>query len=273
MYLAFIDESGTIHSKNPQNNYYVLPAVIMQEKGMKFLHRETQELKIRIWQLVQGKKKKMPPHFELHMQEIKDAKGFFKPLRGKKDKTEEVIRSIYEFISRLYITIISIVIIKDKFIQKYSEDEFLKWALRLLMERINNYIWNDSPDQKEYALLIMDTAKTDDNTKREIIAEMMELEDKYKSGNVNRILDTPIFLKSEFHNGIQIVDSVAYLIGRYTSKVLDGGLSTLFDELSDEFITNLAPLFYGSPSSIENKGIKFFPSFKAPSNYWNSFKN
>ncbi|GAH30679.1 unnamed protein product, partial [marine sediment metagenome] len=35
-------------------------------------------------------------------------------------------------------------------------------------------------------------------------------------------LDTPIILKSELHNGIQIVDSVAFLIHRYTRKKLDG---------------------------------------------------
>ena len=31
MYLAFIDESGTIQEENPQINYYVLIAEVMQD--------------------------------------------------------------------------------------------------------------------------------------------------------------------------------------------------------------------------------------------------
>ena len=40
----------------------------------------------------------MPTAFELHMQEIKDAKGDFKILRGKEENTVQVFRSIYQFI-------------------------------------------------------------------------------------------------------------------------------------------------------------------------------
>ncbi|MBA7663418.1 hypothetical protein ES703_71459 [subsurface metagenome] len=58
MYLAFIDESGTIHQNDPQSNYYVLTSVVMQEKGMKFLHQKTQELKKEIWNIVQGPRQK-----------------------------------------------------------------------------------------------------------------------------------------------------------------------------------------------------------------------
>ena len=92
--ITFIDESGTIEKNDPQSDYYVLTAVVMQEKGMKFLHQKTQELKKEIWEIVQGLKKQMPIQFELHMTEIKDSKGFFKPLRGKKNKAETVITSI-----------------------------------------------------------------------------------------------------------------------------------------------------------------------------------
>lgn len=97
MYLVFIDESGTIQENDPQSNYYTLTAMIMQEKGMKFLHRETQELKKEIWTSVQGQKKTMPRNFEIHMQEIVDAKNKFRPLRGNKQKTEEILKKVYNF--------------------------------------------------------------------------------------------------------------------------------------------------------------------------------
>ena len=66
MYLAFINESGTIQQNDPQSNYYVLTAMVMQEKGMKFLHRESQELKNEIWKLVHGTINVMPLNWEIH---------------------------------------------------------------------------------------------------------------------------------------------------------------------------------------------------------------
>ncbi|KKN26012.1 hypothetical protein LCGC14_0879000 [marine sediment metagenome] len=275
MYLAFIDESGTIQENDPQSNYYVLTAMVMQEKGMKFLHRETQELKREIWRLVHGPKNVMPRNFEIHMKDILNAKNKYKPLRGNKQKTEEILRNTYNFISKLYITIISIVIVKKDFYAKYQKNEFLPWALRLIIERINGHISIETlnDEDKEYALLLMDEDFSTDNEKRDFISEMMEEGIKYKIGVVDKVLDTPIFLKSELHNDIQLVDSIAYLIGRYIRKVLDGHGSTLFDDLSDYFLLSLVSRFYGGvPSKNLSKGIKFFPSY-APSKFFNVFKD
>jgi hypothetical protein len=273
MYLAFIDESGTIQENDPQCKYYILTAMLMQEKGMKYLHRETQELKRGMWRIVHGTKKVMPHNFEIHMKDIISAKNSYKPLRGKRQKTEEALKKIYDFISKLYITIISIVIVKKDFYATYKKDDFLPWALRLIIERINGHISIEtmSNDDKEYALLLMDEDFSTDNEKRGFISEMMEEGIKYKTGDVDRVLDTPIFLNSELHNGVQIVDSIAYLIGRYTRKVLDGEGSTLFDDLSEYFLFSLGSKFCGGiPSSNSNKGIKFFPS-SAPSRFFDVF--
>ena len=247
----------------------------MQEKGMKFLHQKTQELKKEIWKIVQGSKKRMPVHFELHMEEIKDSKGFFKPLRGEKANAECILRKIYNFIQKLYAKIISIIIVKDKFFESYDPEELLKWTFQLLIERINRYVWRESKDdkKKEYALLIIDQDLSLDKKKRKFISEMMERGIKYSSIDVDRVLDTPIFLKSELHNGIQLVDSLAFLIHRYTRKKIEGKDFILFDELSDEFIYNLTWKFYGGvPSSNNESGLKFFPSnYKPPSTYWDAF--
>ena len=147
----------------------------------------------------------MPTNFELHMNEIKDSKGYYKRLRGKKDKAESIIRKVYNFIQNLYIKIISIVIVKDKFIKRYDSEDILKWAFRLLIKRINRYVWGESKNdkEKEYAILIMDQDLTLDKKKRKFISEMRERGVKYNSKDVDRILDTPMFVRSELHNGIQ----------------------------------------------------------------------
>ena len=247
--------------------------MVMHEKGMKFLHRETQELKKEIWRLVQRTEKVMPRNFEIHMKDIIDAKKNYKPLRSNKQKKEEILRKIYEFVRKLYITIISVVIVKKDFYTRYKKDEFLPWALRLIIERINGHISMETMNNndKEYALLLMDEDFSTDKEKRNFISEMMDDGIKYKTGDVDRVLDTPIFLSSELHNGIQIVDSIAYLIGRYTRKVLDGEGSTLFDDLSGFFLFSLGPKFYrGIPLNNSSQGIKFFPSH-APSMFFDVF--
>ncbi len=127
-------------------------------------------------------------------------------------------------------------------------------------------------NDKEYALLLMDEDFNNDKEKRNFISEMMEEGIKYKTGDVDRVLDTPIFLKSELHNGIQLVDSIAYLIGRYTRKILDGNGSTLFDNLSNFFLFSLGSKFYrGVPLKNSSQGIKFFPS-QAPLEFFDVFR-
>ena len=146
MYLAFIDESGTIQEEDPQCNYYVLTTMVMQEKGMKYLHRESQRVKKEVWKIIHGIKKVMPLNFEIHMKDLVAAKKHYKPLRGKRENTEEILKKIYDFISNLYITIISVVIVKKDFYTRYKKEEFLPWALRLIIERINGHISIETMD-------------------------------------------------------------------------------------------------------------------------------
>ena len=116
---------------------------------MKFLHRETQALKKEMWRIARGTKKVMPRNFEIHMKDIIDAKKYYRPLRGNRQKTEEILNKIYEFISKLYITIISIVIVKKDFYATYKKNEFLPWALRLIIERINGHISKETMSKWE----------------------------------------------------------------------------------------------------------------------------
>ena len=273
MYLAFIDESGSIQENDPQNNYYILTSAVMQEKGMKYLYKNTQDLKKDIWNMVQGPNCQMPIEFELHMHEIKMSKGYFKPLKGLKDKAEIIIRKVYSFIQNLYIKIISIIIIKDKFFEQYEPESILTWALHPLIERINQYVMGKSKDIEEYALLIMDECFALDKKRREIISKMMEVVN-YKIYGVKNILDTPLFLNSKFHNGIQIVDSIAFLVNNYTKKKLENNRLSLFDTLSDDFMYDLTWKFYGGiPSYSNQSGLKIFPSnFTPPIGFWEVFQ-
>ena len=52
MFFAFIDESGNPEKKDLNNQFFVLLALIMHEKGFPFLNDETKVLKTDIWDLV-----------------------------------------------------------------------------------------------------------------------------------------------------------------------------------------------------------------------------
>ena len=52
MYFAFIDESGNPNPKDTNNQFYVLLALIMHEKGFPYLYNYTKSLRREIWDFV-----------------------------------------------------------------------------------------------------------------------------------------------------------------------------------------------------------------------------
>ena len=114
MYFAFIDESGTTHQNDKDNLIYVYCALIMQEKGWKYLHNETMHLKQRIWKIIKKKDAgyESPDNFEIHLKDIVNRNNYFKNLKDNDRSVLSIFNMIYSLISKLFAKIISIIIIK-----------------------------------------------------------------------------------------------------------------------------------------------------------------
>ena len=185
---------------------------------------------------------------------------------------------IYDLISKLFVKIISIIIVKDEFYKQYLRglDE---WAFKLLVERINRYIIEDNTKNDEFAILVIDSAgdKVDNERRKQIESYM-----KYGTGvgweeYPERVIETPFIVKSNIHNGVQLVDAIAYLIRRYTGKCLGINPDSFFNKNCDYFMKQIVKNFYGymynlKYQNVNEKGIKFFPnSTKIPINFWDVF--
>ncbi len=277
MYLAYIDESGNFDDKNTANLEYVLTAVIVHEHYWKKLQDACKELKYEIWQILEDQKSYEPPDdFELHLKQISNRDGHFECLKDSDEKWYEIMDEIYTRISWLEISTISSIVIKDEFLTEGYEDVH-NWALTLLVERLQRFTIAQRSFVDECILLVLDSVSPQfDKKQRENIQEFVE----FGTGHgwkeyPTQVIETPFFVDSHIHSGIQIADALSYLLRRHTYKYLERNPNAFFNKYSDEFMKKINHLFYRGTSSAQvvmGNGIKIFPH-KYPMNpkFWEVF--
>ena len=280
LYFAYVDESGTPGPKDKNNKFYVLAAVVMQERGLNFLNSECDTIKQEIWDLIKTKEdpETYPPKFEIHMDDINGRRNLYKRLGDDEEKWYKVVEKVYTLISRLFIKIMAVIIIKEDFYKEYPNDDSSKWAFELLVERINRYVIKRSSNEDGYVdelgLLVMDSVDIEaDSKKRSQILEFMERGtghgwEEYPENIVN----SPFIVSSELHNGVQIVDAVVYLLRLYIRKMFDINPTAFFHKYSEEFLRIIVAKFHEYPNLGPNT-IKFFPStIHVPEHFWSIFR-
>jgi len=117
MYFAYIDESGTPDPKDEHNSFYVLAAVVMQEKGLNYLNKEWDKVKKEIWELIKNNEDSeiIPSKFEIHMDDINGRRKYYESLKDDIKKWHNLVTKIYTLISRLFIKIMAVIIAKEDF--------------------------------------------------------------------------------------------------------------------------------------------------------------
>lgn len=276
MYFAYIDESGTPEKNDTPSQEFVLTAIIVHERDWFYIQRACNDLKFDIWQRLEDTKTYIPADdFELHLKQICNKTGYFECLLESDKKWFEIVDKIYNKIADLNITIITSIIIKDKFFQKY--DDVSKWAFTLLVERLQRFMTAINPKNDEYLLLVMDTVNlVFDNEKRNNVEEFI----KFGTGHgwkesITQVIETPFFVDSRIHNGVQLADAIAYLIRRYTFKYLNRNPSAFFNQYVDDLMKKIIHLFYRGTSIaqiVQGNSIKIFPhTFNIGKQFWSIF--
>ena len=280
MYLAYIDESGSSELKDRDNKFYVLATVVMQEKGLNYLNIECENIKQEIWDIIKTKEdsESYPPKFEIHMDDINGRRGLYQTLKDDIDRWYKVVTKVYNLISKLYIKIMAVIIVKEDFYMQYPNDNPTKWAFELLVERINRYVIKKSSNEngyvKECGLLVMDSIDIEaDSKKRKQILEFMERGTGHGWEEYpENIIVSPFIVNSELHNGVQIVDAVVYLLRWYIRKIYKVNPSAFFHQYSEEFLRLIIEKFHEYPNFGSNT-IKFFPTnTSVPEHFWDIFK-
>lgn len=280
MYFAFIDESGNPDLKDRNNKFYVLAAVVMQEKGVNYLNTECDKVKQEIWDMIKTEKnlESHLPELEIHMDDINGRRNLYQCLKDDIGKWYKVVNKVYTLISKLYIKILVVIIVKEDFYREYPSDDPSKWAFELLVERINRYVIKKSSNEngyvEEYGLLVMDSVDLKaDSRKRIQILEFMERGTGHGWEEYpENIIVSPFIVNSKLHNGVQIVDAVVYLIRWYLRKIFKVNPSAFFHQYSEEFVKLIIEKFHEYPN-IGTNTIKFFPTTTSvPEFFWNIFK-
>lgn len=274
MYFAYLDESGNPSKKDKSSEIYILVSILIHEEKWKSINRELKNLRREIWKDLMNETEPSDK-FEIHLTEICNRKGYFSCLENNEILLFKILNKIYLKISTLDIKIISSIILKDEFDKMNYSNTINEWAFTLVVERLNRYIEHFYPvNSRQYVLLIMDSInKFEDNKRREQIQELMLCGTGHGWKEYPEyIIETPFFVSSRFHNGIQLADSIAYLLRRYVRKVLNINPDSYFNKYCVPLMKYISPLFDGYPILVNNIGIKIFPhKYSIKKEFWDVF--
>jgi len=157
--------------------------------------------------------------------------------------------AVYDLITEIEPTIISIVVDKEKYFAKYAQPDPVKHtSFQYLMDRYEKFLSR----RDSYGVLVYDYEGKRDKYIRKMLEEARLIGSfdyrfltywKYK-----RITETIFFTESENSIGLQLADFVAYAI------------LVCYEKKYCERFNQLQPLFDRDPSgSIENYGLKVIP--------------
>lgn len=272
MYFAFIDESGNPELNDKYNHFYVLPALIIQEKGFPYLHTNWKNLKQNVRSiLVSNSDFEFDEEIELHLKDITNRNGNFKILEDNEELLTKILDLIYDFISRLYANILTIIIHKKSYYKEYDKD-LKTWALKLLVERLNRFAISRYSHRGEYVLMVMDTVSLEEDEKRRKEIEYFMIHGTDWSEYPDQIIETPFIVDSNIHSGVQLVDAVAYLLRRYTRKSFGISPNAYFNQFVDKYMKKICHLFFKDSDHNHSNYIKFFPgSINVPDRFWSVF--
>jgi len=213
MYFFYIDESGNRDVKVDEP--YVLTAVGMYENQWRGFNKHLMGMKINI-------AREHNPDIRQDQLEIKanlltkpydrPENPFFKHLSD--DEITHISEQYYRQLEFSKMVIIAVIIDKAELDEGTTLEQMHQNAYEMLLERIQHYMRNNYP--KHNALIIMDDTGAQLNRRIALMHSRL-----LNAGNNNmdfrNIIEFPFFASSEFSNGIQLADLVAYSL-YYTFK-------------------------------------------------------
>src|SRR5579875_542844 len=241
MYLAYVDESGTPPLKDTRAPNYILSCLVVCEQDWHTINDGVEAIKVKHF----GK----GSNLEIHSREIYRRKNQFSRLQPKQNLS--ILGDVYSLLASSNLTLISVVIDKQKFYNKHANDDAQFWAWKLLLERIHICIgrYNKQTGIDEYGLIIMDESV---RAKDEEIRKHMLYLRRHGTGyqNISRIIEDPIFSPSHWRNLIQLADALAYCCAGYERKI------PFFQQ---QFLTIQNKFDKDSWGNVQNYGYKKYP--------------
>ena len=246
MFFLYVDGSGNTRIKRKQKNngFYVLSGVLVHERDWKIVESKLIELKKNIFPDFE------PISWELHAHDIWNSRKFFEnpDLKLNLEKKKEIFSKIVELVcASPEITLINIIILKDKLNDKYTTPKTKEYSWMILAERFDHFLRQQVETTNNGLMFVDSDQKVPEDEIKEIIWHAV----RYGT-NTQRILhviEDPIFTKSHLRNLIQLSDMIAYIIHRVYSNHAE----------FEDWLEKLKPSMYQPDGNLKSFGLKEFP--------------
>ena len=214
MYFFYIDESGNRDVKKDEP--YVLAAVGMHESQWHDFNKHLMGMKTNIARKYDsdiGQDQLEVKANLLTKPKQRNQDPFFKHLTN--DELHYISKVYFQQLERSEMVIIASVIDKEKLHNEMAAAEMHTKAYELLLERIQNFMGYEyrrhHKHDRQHAMIIMDNTEARTSRKTALMHARL-----LHAGNRNvrfqNIIEYPFFVSSEFSNGVQLADLVAYTI-------------------------------------------------------------
>lgn len=255
MYLFYVDESGNLDINNPASWLYTMTAVGVFEHNwpQKFYTPLVQHKR----ELIERIRARTGRQLELHDCEVKST-WIRIPERRNNSKflsalTAEEIKNLvdlyYQSLENMHAVCVSIVVDKREVHDYFDQTKLHLKAWELLCERIENFM--REKHKKHRAIIIVDDVSPQENAS--LANKHAFFIERQTSAKVplRRIIEMPLFVRSELSEGVQLADLCAYNVYHSAS----------YNNPDYPFFERLLPYYYNSGNTAGNKldGLKVFP--------------
>lgn len=244
MYFLYADSSGQTRIKSSRRNGpYITVGVIVHEKDRRSIEDRIATMKRGLFPELD------PREWELHAYDIWNSSDIFgdKRMKINREKKLEIFTRITDLACELDITIVGVVMLKDKMVGMYSSPEVVDYSWTFIVERFEHFLVQ-KPAETNNGLLFIDAIQK--IPELEITRAIRKTVKKGSNWHdIDHVIEYPIFVESHAHNLVQLADMIAYVM----SKHYNG--ETKFEKLFERLKSKM----YRSAGKLDGFGLKEFP--------------
>ena len=244
MYFLYADSSGRTEIRQGRHDSpYITVGVIVHEKDWRSVTNKISEMKREMFPELD------PREWELHASDIWNSRDFFAGRRQglNQAKKLEIFSRTANLARWSNITIVSVVMFKDKMKERYRSPAVTEYSWLFVTERFEHFLVQ-KPEGTNNGLLFIDASQK--NPESEIRRAMRKaIKDGGIWRGIDHVIEQPIFVESHMHNLIQLADMIAYVILKHYKS--DSKFEGLFEMLKLKM--------YRVDGKLDSFGLKEFP--------------
>ena len=263
MYLFYVDESGNLDINNRESWLYTMTAVgIFEHSWPKFYIPLVQHKR----SLIARIHERTGTQLKLHDCEVKSTwlripkrraeSAFLSALTSK--ELEALVNLYYSGLENVHAVCMSVAVDKRELHAHFDQTRLHLKAWELLCERIEHYM--REKHRKHRAIIIVDDVSPQENAS--LASKHAYFLERQTSANVplRRIVEMPLFVRSELSEGVQLADLCAYNVYNSAS----------YNKPDYPFFERMLPYYYNSGNTVGDKvdGLKVFPDTSACLKAW-----